>query len=61
MSIRPSRVGILTLTQSENYGTVLQAYATHQLLNSAPSRDLYSLIPTDVHQVRRRRVLSLAN
>ncbi|BCN70592.1 hypothetical protein RE943_40650 [Prescottella equi] len=54
-------VGILTLTQSENYGTVLQAYATHHLLNSEPSTAAFSLVPTDVSSVRRRRVLSLLN
>ncbi|MDP8016039.1 polysaccharide pyruvyl transferase family protein [Prescottella equi] len=54
-------VGILTLTQSENYGTVLQAYATHHLLNSEPSSAAFSLVPTDVSSVRRRRVLSLLN
>lgn len=54
-------IGILTLTQSENYGTVLQAYATHHLLNSEPSSAAFSLVPTDVSSVRRRRVLSLFN
>lgn len=55
------RVGIVTLTQSENYGTVLQAYATHKLLSEcAPDID-FELVPTDVGAVRRRRVMSLAN
>lgn len=61
MNDEQTRIGILTLTQSENYGTVLQAYATHQLLNSDPGGIQYPLVPTDVHQVRRRRLISLAN
>ncbi|MDI9940709.1 polysaccharide pyruvyl transferase family protein [Rhodococcus sp. IEGM 1351] len=56
-----SKVGILTLTQSENYGTVLQAYATYQLLNRGSRRKHFSLVPTDVQSVRRRRLISLAN
>ncbi|MGW6032324.1 polysaccharide pyruvyl transferase family protein [Gordonia terrae] len=55
------RVGIVTLTQSENYGTVLQAYATHKLLTEcAPDID-FELVPTDVGAVRRRRVMSIVN
>ncbi|UPG69318.1 polysaccharide pyruvyl transferase family protein [Gordonia hongkongensis] len=55
------RVGIVTLTQSENYGTVLQAYATHKLLSEcAPDID-FELVPTDVGAVRRRRVMSIVN
>lgn len=56
-----NRVGVLTLTQSENYGTVLQAYATHRLLNSNLEETEYSLVPTDVSPVRRRRLISLVN
>ncbi|WP_257881205.1 polysaccharide pyruvyl transferase family protein [Gordonia terrae] len=55
------RVGIVTLTQSENYGTVLQAYATHKILSEcAPDID-FELVPTDVGAVRRRRVMSIVN
>ncbi|QMT02581.1 polysaccharide pyruvyl transferase family protein [Gordonia jinghuaiqii] len=51
----------MTLTQSENYGTVLQAYATHKVLSEcAPDID-FELVPTDVGAVRRRRLMSIAN
>ncbi|WP_157126912.1 polysaccharide pyruvyl transferase family protein [Rhodococcus sp. p52] len=61
MSINAQRIGILTLTQSENYGTVLQAYATHQLFDTAAGEGKYSLVPTDVAHVRRRRFASVLN
>jgi len=61
VSINPRRIGILTLTQSENYGTVLQAYATHQLFDRAGGEGRYSLVPTDVAHVRRRRFASVLN
>ena len=55
------RVGILTLTQSENYGTVLQAYATRRIFESLSSSLEFQLVPTDVRHVRRRRLQSLVN
>lgn len=53
------RVAIVTLTQSENYGTVLQAYATRRLF-AAASPFAFDLVPTDVRRVRWRRVASMA-
>lgn len=61
MNCATGRIGILTLTQSENYGTVLQAYATYQLFATADARGSYSLVPTDVGHVRRRRLASVLN
>lgn len=61
MNCDTGRIGILTLTQSENYGTVLQAYATHQLFGSTDAAGRFSLVPTDVREVRRRRVASVLN
>ncbi|TSD96224.1 polysaccharide pyruvyl transferase family protein [Gordonia rubripertincta] len=56
-----TRVGIVTLTQSENYGTVLQAYATQKVLSQIAPDLEFELVPTDVGAVRRRRLLSIAN
>lgn len=56
-----SKVGILTLTQSENYGTVLQAMATQRLFALASPEIDFELIPTDVRRVRTRRIMSLVN
>lgn len=53
------RVGVLTLTQSENYGTVLQAAATVELLRAALPGASVSIVPTDVPRVRRRRSLGV--
>lgn len=61
MNSNCGEIGILTLTQSENYGTVLQAYATHQLFDAAEGSGRYSLVPTDVKSVRRRRLASVLN
>ncbi|AWZ26450.1 hypothetical protein CEJ39_21720 [Rhodococcus pyridinivorans] len=61
MNNSTGKIGILTLTQSENYGTVLQAYATQQLFDSADTPGRYSLIPTDVGHVRKRRLASVLN
>ena len=49
------RIGVLTLTQSENYGTVLQAAATAELLRAAVPDASVTIVPTDVPRVRRRR------
>lgn len=56
------RVGILTLTQSENYGTTLQSYATRRIFEEAfADAANVGVVATDVGRVRRRRLLSLAN
>ncbi|MEO9326999.1 polysaccharide pyruvyl transferase family protein [Gordonia aurantiaca] len=51
----------MTLTQSENYGTVLQAHATLKVLSERAPGFEFELVPTDVGTVRRRRLLSVAN
>lgn len=60
MTRTQARVAILTLTQSENYGTVLQAFATRQLLSRALDGIAeVTLVPTDPLKVRLRRFLSV--
>lgn len=54
-----SDIGLMTLTQSENYGTVLQAAASKQLLQERLGS--VDLLATDVGHVRRRRVVSMLN
>lgn len=56
-----SAVALMTLTRSENYGTVLQAYAAKKLLESRTDVINFHLIRTDVRAVRRRRMISFLN
>lgn len=53
------RLALLTLTQSENYGTVLQAHATLALLRESMPHVDFVLLPTDVGHVRRRRAVAV--
>lgn len=62
-TVDPSpRLGLLTLTQSENYGTVLQAFATRRILETALRETVpVEVLRTDVGRVRRRRLYSMLN
>jgi Polysaccharide pyruvyl transferase len=51
------RVGILTLTQSGNYGTALQAYSTLRIFQASTDEVEFRVIRTDIKKLRRRRLL----
>ena len=51
------RVGILTLTQSGNYGTALQAYSTLRIFQASTDEVEFRVVRTDIKKLRQRRLL----